>query len=154
MKNKKFLYILLPAVLVIWGSIFYKIYTSVKGTDIPESLASMKNMKEEPQEKEDTFSLLLNYRDPFLGKHGGVVNRPAIKASDEKTKVQKIQWPNIIYHGFIKNKSTKKVLALLEINGRESNIAAGNTIEGVSVKKIFKDSIIVAFKGEKKTIKK
>jgi flagellar basal body-associated protein FliL len=68
MKNKKSIYILLPIVLFIWGTVMYQFF-SFSGID-HKTISESNGFKIKPlQLKErDTFSINVNYRDPFLGK--------------------------------------------------------------------------------------
>ena len=66
MKNKKYIYLLIPLTIVIWGLIIYKI-VSYKGDGYESFKKEIKNNNtQDIIISDDTFSLFLNYPDPFL----------------------------------------------------------------------------------------
>ena len=159
MKNKKGVYLLLVVVLIIWGAVVYRLFFQGKGNDssnfsnhsfVPEAvdLTSLN----------DTFSIHSNYRDPFLGnvaprnsRSGGT--GPA--KSVAKTPVASVaKWPTIVFHGLIRNQKSNKQVAWVQIDSHSFNMAPGTTQMGVELKRCFKDSILVVFNAEKRTIKK
>lgn len=158
MKNKKTLYIFLSVNVLVWGLVLYKIFSSfsnevsssgVTAAIVPVSFA---------ETSADTFSLIANYADPFLGKM--IVKTdpspnpgpaPVKKTAPVKTPVV---WPTIVYGGLIKNQKSSKQLVLVQINGQENFMNEGSTVNEVQLVKVFKDSIRVLYKKEKKTILK
>ena len=158
MKNKKAIYILLPLVAIIWGIIIYKVFSAIGSKAIEPSdnfsYSSMLPVKTSI----DTFSIIANYRDPFLGKmmvHSSENDQPAkpvIKI--EKPKPVPAQWPSIAYHGMIKNQKTGKQLYLVKINNTDNMMKRGEIISDVELKETYKDSIEVVFKKEKRMIRK
>jgi hypothetical protein len=160
MKNKKLAYILLPAVILIWGAIFYRIFNAANGDE--KSIAAEGPHKGAASERSytDTFSIIANYRDPFLGKLLSVTSdhpKPAIKqqkAPDPKPQPVALAWPALAYSGMIKNQRSSMQLAILHVNGQSHNVKTGETIDGVQVVRIFKDSVEVAFQKEKRIIRK
>jgi len=157
-KNKKLTYFLIAIVLGLWGLILYRIFDAVGGADdIPITFAAK-------QEKEvfndfsipkDTAKLLLNYRDPF-----GI-----IKPKDTTVKISKIShknisitpkpvmnWSFISYSGYIRNPASKKLIALVSINGQNITLAEGETKNQVKLLKNLRDSIKIRYEGKTKFI--
>jgi type II secretory pathway component PulC len=157
MKNKKMLYILIPATLVVWGLIIMKILGTVNPVEIPVVQTSVLPASSGETEK-DTFSIHPDYRDPFLRKHREPVTsvEKPVRPSIPSPPVVKVQtpWPVIQYNGTIKNQSSNKERVLLQVNGQDHMVQAGETIEGVLIYKVYKDSIEVHFLKEKKFIHK
>ena len=160
MKNKKGTYLLLVIVLVIWGAVIYRLFFQNKSGDavaynnhsfVPEAvdLSSLN----------DTFAIHFNYRDPFLGKtierkskpaSGGAISKPIVKPAP----VLVSKWPVIVFHGLIRNQTSGKQVAWIVIDNHSFNMTPGAIQMGVELKRCFKDSVVVVFNAEKKTIKK
>lgn len=68
MKNKKTTYLLLVLSIVVWGAAGWKVYNAFHTQ--PE-VPTVK--KETKTVLKDSISLLLNYRDPFLGKYNTII---------------------------------------------------------------------------------
>lgn len=158
LKNKKTLYILVPLVVLIWGMIGFRIWAGFNNDTT--------NYLLEPTYSEpiteilavDTFSIIANYRDPFLGKIQAPKPKP-IKTKKKPTPVIKklepiLRWPTIIYGGMIKNQKTSKLIAMIKINGRDNLMSVGNVVSEVRLVKVYPDSIEVALgKAEKVVLK-
>ena len=161
MKNKKALYVLLPTVISIWGYLFYKIFSTLNQDEpVANYSASGAAISLNENSPFNTFNLLANYRDPFLGKmvldnkRAVQSNNPAPANPAIKKPVQQTQWPQISYTGMIKNQQSKKQLAMVQINGKDYSLKIGEETDGIELKKIFKDSIEVSKGKEKKIIRK
>lgn len=116
----------------------------------------------------DTFSLNLNYTDPFLGKSpysGGdhdISSKPKSRTSTSSPKgiVKQVQpfvkdvidWSFLKFNGTIKNPNTNKMISMVHINNHQYMLGEGSTIEGVKVLKVYKDSLKVTYKNITKTI--
>ena len=59
-----------------------------------------------------------------------------------------INWGFITYRGFIRNASTKKLLALIDINGKEYLMTEGEAFDQVRLMKNLKDSVRVIYNGK------
>lgn len=150
---------LLLLVTIIWGIIFYRIVFVASSDPILSATESIQPVKYTNTSVPDTFSIFANYRDPFFNKiiPGPASNLNKVKAPTP-AKVEKIvvplKWPSLSYGGIIKNQKSGKQLVLININGEESIIKAGDEISGIHLLKVYKDSIEVSFQKEKKTVSK
>lgn len=157
MKNKKLIYLLLPLVILIWGTVFYKIFFSTAPGEEweEEAINPQKNSTAAPV---DTFSIIAGYRDPFLGNtvysENTIREIPKPKIRPEPKIEQAVPWPSIVYGGMIKNQQSTRQLALVKINGKENILKAGEMIGTIELAKIYKDSIEVKMGMEKKVVKK
>lgn len=166
MKDNKYApYILGPILLLIWGLIFYKIYQAVYGNGEEFKVPSYGALPVFEQVQQDSgYALLLNYRDPFLGKkfhynsssQGSTFPRttaPARGNNSRRTNPAPIKkqastppqnFPPIIYQGYqILDTDT---IALLKINGKFYPTARkGAVLQGVEVQGIYKDSVQVGY---------
>lgn len=166
MKNKKLLYLLLPLTIGLWGVIIFKIVNSASGIEGVENQDKIVFQKSDGLTMPDTFSIICNYPDPFLGKTTPKQYRSpansvtsAAKAKDvvkekKKAAITTLVWPEVVYKGIIKNQKSNKQLALLQINGKSNAMKMGESYENIELIRIFKDSIEVKFGKEKKYVKK
>ncbi|OFX36396.1 MAG: hypothetical protein A2X08_14920 [Bacteroidetes bacterium GWA2_32_17] len=163
MKNKSVRYILIFLVVLVWGTIAYKLFSYVNSDEDEIVSQNIPKQKNEQNTVSDTFQLASNYRDPFLGKgnnsnnqNGNPNNQKVIKIVKQKEipKVEKtiINWPKFSYQGIITNQKSKNQTGLLKINGKDFIIYQGNVINEVEINKLFNDSVIVKYAGELKTI--
>ena len=158
MKNKSMTYLLIAGVLAVWGIVFYRIYASVAKDESQgnQAVAALKPIRNE--EQEDTFVLLANYRDPFLGTSARAEDPTAKKVSrslpsgPKKPEVQ-IDWSFIDYNGSVYNKASKKTVSLLTIRGQSCMLNEKDSSNQVTLLKNFGDSVLVAFSGKKKVIR-
>ena len=175
MKNKRLLYLLLPAVLVIWGLIFQRIWSAAQGNDDQESAptVSLTSLTESAASQRPP-QLLLNYPDPFKASKPaasirdmqtaasgpnefGQPLRPAtlnLPIAPQSVTVVPVVWPQLKYMGFINNPRVDRRIALLAIDEKEDMVKAGENRQGVLVAKIYRDSVQLILQGNKKTIKR
>lgn len=159
MKNKKLIYVLLPAVLAIWGIVFYRIFNAVGGDEPGNALNEHNEKAAQVTSYTDTFTISTDYRDPFMGKLA-VENRPRTfvssppKRVDPKPQPVQVPWPTLGYSGMIKNQKSAVQLAMLQVNGQNYTLKAGQSAEGVQILQIYRDSVEVTFQKEKRIIRK
>ena len=141
--------------VVIWGGIAYQI-SSFGSSDVTTHSRGNLPVSRKENTKPDTFSILANYRDPFLGKP--IEERKPESASKKMPKPVEIKvalpWPKITYGGVIKNQKSSKQLYLVQVNGNDNIIKEGDVVEEVQITKAWKDSIQVVFEKEKRVFKK
>jgi len=149
MKSKKNLYILLAAVVIIWGLIIYRIIANVSfSADIPQNFSSTIQPINE-QIKLDSFSIQANYRDPFLGKYiKKEVKKPVAKTGVKKVVKQPVlniisPKYNVRYKGIIANKNAKNSLAVLTIDGKELLMQKSDKYKDLTLLSIAKDSVLI-----------
>jgi hypothetical protein len=160
MKNKKLTYFLLPLVILIWGIIIYKIIINLKGNNDDFIVNPVKTQNSPSFLPPDTFNLISNYRDPFLGNMAdNFSDGNDISMSDNNDYIiidpsEGIPWPKFVYCGIIKNNEVNKEVIIVRINGKEYLMTVNDIIENVKLVKVFKDSIKVTFNKESKYIRK
>lgn len=156
MKNKKLLYILIPAVIGVWGAIIYKVVVGMGGNE-DNSIQKIEMAEIHSTEVfNDTFSINPTYRDPFSGKQVKKIVFSSGQQTVKKVVAQPViaNWPSITYGGIVKNQKSNKQLVLVSINGQSTMLKIGESYSNVELLKVFKDSIEVKFGKEKKFIKK
>lgn len=185
LKNKYAQYILAPLLLIVWGTIFYKIYIAMSGNtgDFMPTNPSFQLLAEAKGE-EESFELLLNYKDPFLGKKFAVAGNhqennyssrnyqaspmpPSNPTSNKagSTKPNNGKQPDT--KGSIAINDMPNVIyqgcqifqedtvALLKINKHfYANARKGEILEDVLIEAIFRDSLHIYFEGQRQTIKR
>ena len=162
MENKNVKYLLAFAVLAIWGLLGYRIYQKLNpGNDffIPP-----------PQEiftavtQTDSFTLLVNYRDPFLGTKLRVPEVPVAHTPPATRRASTVipkpvsppqvkPFPQIQYKGLIALKTGRKA-ALVNIDGKTMNWGWGESYRELTLLNIYEDSIRVRYGKAEKVILK
>lgn len=150
MKFNKY-HILLPAVIVIWGLIGYQFFTFLNQSETSYYDATPGNKKNVANTEERSYTLLGNYRDPFLRKKTRRVNTGGASVQSKRTtasvNIQKpavvVDWSVISYLGTIENNKSKTKIALISKQGKSVIVKEGEAIEGFTVVRIWKDSIKV-----------
>lgn len=164
MKNKKLIYILLPLVILVWGLVVYRFFfEGRKDSDRIPMLENKKEIKTEI-ENEEQYTLIANYRDPFLDHVPAIIQNDE---SDEKkaetnltnlrrqrTNVSSVRWPEISYGGFIRNDKENKYTILVGIKNQNYLVNIGDTIQNIHIKAFYQDSLLIVYNNEEKTIKK
>ena len=159
MKNKKLTYFLGLIVLTVWGMILYRVFDAYGGNDDDGPLTLVKPVKEAFNDytiPKDTTHLLLNYRDPFgltttkdtadltvKNHHKNTISIPTKPA---------VNWSFIQYSGYIRNPGSKKLIALVTINGKNETLSEGEVKSQVKLIKNLRDSIKISFNGQTKYI--
>ena len=160
MKKKKTLYMMLPLVLLVWGFVFYQLFGSFFGTPnyAKEEIKQEVNIDEI---KKDTFLIVADYRDPFLGKK--IRTKKTISSSqgtkpkgNNRAKMPKAEkpWPSISFKGMIKNNNSDRRVGILNVNGKEFLIKEKDIVNDVTIVSIAKSTVEVRFQKESKTITK
>jgi len=157
MKNKKLTYFLGLVVLAVWGIILYRVFDAYGGNDGSIPVTPIKTIKEAYNDymiPKDTTHLLLNYRDPFgLAKTKDTadltINNHHKNMMPIPTKPA-VNWSFIQYSGYIRNPGSKKLIALVTINGKNETLSEGEMKGQVRLIKNLRDSIKVSFNGQTK----
>ena len=159
MKNKKFTYFLIVVLVGVWGMILYRIFAAVGNNDDVAVAPTIKPQKEAYNDftiPKDTTKLLLNYRDPFgLTKQKDTAMSIVKISKHLSTPViakPGINWSFIGYSGYIRNPTSKRLIALVSINGQNITMAEGDTRSQVKLLKNMRDSIKVSYLGKTKFI--
>ena len=110
---------------------------------------------------DDTFSLKLNYDDPFLKRNSRntsyssqnvTSNSSAKKTSTNPKKDKSVKpkkWPVIQYHGYAK-KEGETVFLAITVNREGRIIKSHEPFDDVQIQSFSEDQIICLFKGEEK----
>ena len=162
MKSKRTTYIMLLVVVGIWGLIGFKIWKGLQGDDDFVAPGGDKLVTPKNRNTPDTFSLLANYRDPFLGKTQTISAPNTFTASTSPKEKQVIAkpepivntWPEMRYGGFVKKSGQDKAAGFLSIAGSSEIVSPGQQVREFTVGRIWRDSVEVMRGKEKKIIRK
>ena len=174
MKKKSLTYILISVALGIWVYVFYSIFSVVANDNAIESKPLVKRKQQDSSTfVKETYSLLVNYTDPFLKSRqsvytatsvGGEKNVPGKKTDKSKSQKQIDQenleaadlafCKRVSYGGMIRNNSSKKHIAILSIENKEYMLAAGESANGVTLLKITTDSVEITCRDRKMFVHK
>ena len=157
--KKKYLNIpLFLFVVIIYGAIFLKLFgkKQVVEDNISNNMTYLKTISNY-NVKRDSFDISSLEKDPFR-IHRRIKKEKSPKAQTAKSKpISKINsstkvWPKITYYGFVKNDSKPTRLALLKVDSRLYRKRETESIEGLTLVKVFNDSIVLRLYTETKTI--
>lgn len=144
MKKQQKTYILLVAVLCVWGLIGYQIYSRMNPDALVlEDTVILNKFKRQAVVEAPIYELRKPYRDPFSGKY------PKKKVTKRKAKVvpkrEVLPLPKIVFNGAIQN--GKKRSYILTINGKQELLKIGETAQKVTLLKVSNTEIKVKFDG-------
>jgi hypothetical protein len=164
--KKKINIVLIVVVLGLWGTVCYRAVNQyflskklgIKTMDVNKEFKSN-------QINKDTFRLENSIRDPFLDKQSQSSVLAIIMSSSKTSNIRHItapiikskeyiNWPAISYYGYIQSKANNEELILVKINEKMHKLKINEEVEGVTLKKVYKDSIEFIFNKEKKIIQK
>lgn len=157
MKDKKLLHVLLPAVVIIWILIGYRLYNAVKGDDHPLPSARPVTIAEATEDIEP-YQLQLNYADPFL-KHRmrqHTVHTPLTYSRPITPKnlpevinaSPTVDWSIIAYAGMISNNQTDYRVGIITINGTRKLVHENDKVPPFVIEEITKDSVRISTQEE------
>ncbi|MDC9722880.1 MAG: hypothetical protein PSN34_08905 [Urechidicola sp.] len=148
MKNKKNIYFLIPAVLLIWGIIGYRIVRSINPPQ-PNATTQVAITDFKPKEVvvSKPYSINANYRDPFLGTMA--TNKKKVKRVVQKKPVV---FPSVQYVGFVAPIGKKKSpVFILKINGQQELLKKRETAQELQLVSGNQKEVVLKYKGIKKT---
>lgn len=151
MKNKNKTYLLLAVVLVVWGILGIKIVGAIN-PEPNEDLTAVITEKFVPKaiKERDTFSIVANYRDPFLG----TLPKGTLKKKQKRVapKKEKLPEKTILYSGSIMDAQTKKRIFFVSINGQQHMFSRNDAVDEVRLVSGNTNWIKVRYQGKTKTI--
>lgn len=148
MKNKKKTYLLLVAVLAIWGILGFRIIATLGPSDEVQTPIKTATLEQPLTLKiRDTFSINANYRDPFLG----TLPKTKKKSKTPKKKPPKAPKRSIAYHGSVAQNGAKSRLFFVWIDDQQHIFEKGKSVDGVTLVWGTKERIKVTYGGHTET---
>lgn len=138
MRNKSIINFLLVLLVVIWGTVIWKVCKKME----PINNVKKDNITVSISEKQ-RYELMLNYRDPFLGEDNSKISMSINTDKKGKSQVPEDVPINVTlkYRGVIKK--GKKEYAIIDNGANREIFFQGETIDGFLVSKITNDSIVL-----------
>lgn len=149
--------VLIISLLIIWSVVGYKLFSNFLGKSevAPISITANPLRVNVNTEKKEMNDLPIILRDPFLGKYSVQKKEMSTKISHRKVKKSReLIWPSIEYYGFLKGEKSNVSLILLKISGKMERIRKGEKFEGLEIKEVYKDSVLISLGKEKKIFDK
>lgn len=153
MNNKKKTYLLLAAVIGIWGVAGYKMFSAIN-PETPKVNLDHSAIHFNPKQiaPADTFSITVAERDPFLG----TFTRPKTKTVPKKTTVKKVKiaprMPSISYVGIIKKQESNQGIFVVNIDSNQHLLRKGEVADSVKLLSGTVKEIVVLVNKKKITI--
>lgn len=141
LKNKKVIYLLIALVALIWGLIFYKIYSNFGGTKQVEKNSPLSVIKAETLQGDSIFTLSLDYPDPFLKGPGPSADTPILASVKNRINSQVVNWPLLEYRGLLNSNGKNESTGLLKVQSSNFLVKHGIVYSGIKIRTITKDSI-------------
>lgn len=138
---------LLFVVLIIWGLIVYQFISFTSEDFTTDNFEMDLPVKALAVIKRDTFSIDVNYRDPFLGKMY-IADKPTISPKRKVKIKEPVVWPAVVYKGLVSDTKDKKKVFMVIINGHTYLMREKETEQEITLKKGNRESIDVKYKGE------
>lgn len=152
MKVNKTTYLLLVLVLAIWGYFIVSLVGDLSGgDDIENSALSIESTVSYKANERETFELIENPRDPFLGK--ATKKQKSANSPSFKTNTSATNWPNVVYKGSISGvgNATRFVLA---VNGNEHLLSKGQSAAKLTLISGSEEEVKLGYEGQTKTFTK
>jgi hypothetical protein len=150
--NKKLTYLLLVLSIVVWGIAGWKVYKAFHTeTPLPVTKSNLK-----PMPTKEQTTLLLNYKDPFLGGYAeSTTTTDAATTTPRKNRPQLAvvqtpppeESPNIRFKGVMH--VGNNTLAILQTNSATINLKVGESVNDYKLTHVD-DQKIVLRKGKKR----
>ncbi len=157
MDKKKLNRLLIIAVSCIWGIVLYRfIAPYFTKTEIPFIAEVPTKLQVAKIRKKDTVALSFPERDPFLGKTVTKTKTLVKKKLKKRPRTisKPVLWPKIEYLGFVKSSNNKSRLGLVRIDGKLYRVNTNTEVNGLRIKKIANDVMIILNGKEERHFKK
>jgi len=152
MKNKKNIYFLLPAVLLVWGLLGYRIFSSVNPTNKrQQTIATFNSFKPQLLQESETFIINTNYRDPFLGTFAQNKITKSKKVTNTISKKPTASFPSIIYKGLVSPNGKQQQVFLINIDEQQYFFKKYNTHNEVKLLRGSNKQVVLKFQGQQQT---
>ena len=152
MRNKKNIYFLLPAVIIVWGLLVYNIFNGLSpSSPQTQTIESLRQFKPETIAKADTFTIKVDYRDPFLGTFEKKRRKVTKRNNTPIVKKVSIPFPSIVYKGIVSPKGTNEKVFLISVNGQQHLFKRKMLFNEVKLLNGNAQEITVQFQQQKQT---
>ena len=150
LNNKFKTYLLIAAVLGIWGFIGLKISSGLQPIDDLKAVEPQNQSFRPSVLKVDSFFIQNVDRDPFLG----TLYRPPKKQKQTPRSPQPKILKQITYSGIVQNKGHKSPVFVVQINNRQYILKKGQTADSVMLIRGTVNEIVVRQQKQLQTIQR
>ena len=148
MQSKRYTYTLIAVLASIWIIAGYKIYTAVHKNE--DSYNSYNIGPTKVLDKvTDTFSLSLDFQDPFLLQNAHENSITTAGTMTKKVHSEQPQVPSltlkpagVFFKGVISNFTGKRKVAVISVNGQDITLSEHESSSNISLIKIYGDDSI------------
>jgi hypothetical protein len=159
MKKNITQYILFATVIFIWGYVLFKIYKSLNAKDEFVNRKEIQRDTTNEYSETDSFTIAKFYPNPFIEVIGDELGQGNYEEqnNEEDNYIASIplKWPKIEFMGIISaKKKTEKKTILLRIDNADYLVKNSEEIKQIKILAVYRDSVMLQFKNEKKTLKK
>ena len=153
MKKNKKTYLLLAAVVGIWGIIGFKFFGAINPSsqEIAEIASNEIFVPQQIKERE-TFAIVANYRDPFLGTVQAPKKKVKKSTSKPVKKKEVVPTKSIQYTGFITEKNSSQKIFFVMVDGQQKMMSVNDTFQEVKLVRGTKGSIKVKYNGSTQNV--
>ena len=152
MKKNTKTYLLIAAVLGIWGAIGYQVISGLNPNETEAKQDSFDVAFNPKTNKSiDTFSIQTVDRDPFLGTLTRKVSTTKRKGTLKQT-IKDTTWLPITYNGLVKRQNSTQLVFVINISGTQHLLKKGQTINEVTLVRGTEKQIVVKYNNKQKTI--
>lgn len=144
---------LLAVVILIWGVLIYKVISALGGEDSESIITSAPSTKKTIAKPQAPKPLILDYRDPFLGKTSFKKSRKNTKTNKTKTPPKSTP-PAISYLGQMVDENSKQVVFFVKYNGITQAIGSKQKIQDVEILSGNAKQIRIRYQKKMYTIKR
>ncbi len=145
-KNQK-TYLLLFAVVLVWGAIGFQFFSNYGSTTVEVAPIKTKIPDYSSAKSKVIYTIQPDYRDPFLGKlYRKPVKKKKTPPPSPSPKIV-VVFPNIVFKGVIQGGEASFIVS---INEMDEIFKAGDTYKEVKLIKGDEKEILVEYQKEKK----
>ncbi len=152
MGNKRNTYVLLIVVLAIWGIIGYRVLKTLNPSQ-EESAVTEKGVSFHPEKlkKQESFTIAVQERDPFLGTMTRPQKKKAAKPAVREEMPPEMEVP-VYYFGMVKDGKSREKIYFVQIDGMQQLMRIHDEVKGVKLLKGSEQEITVLYNGKRKVI--
>jgi len=152
LNKKKKTYLLLVAVLGLWGTIGYRVISTLNPEETVVVAENISVDFSPEKAKVNTFSITPIERDPFLGK---LIRKGTKVKGNQGRKVKKPDlenpWPQIQYQGMVKKQNASSKIFIITINQQQHLLKKNQELKNIKLLKGDSKEVQVSFNKEVKT---
>ena len=154
MNQKVIRYGLIAGVVLVWGLILQQVFSAM-GDDSKIATASTVDTSGLINMPADTFSLLLNYDDPFIQVEDTteIESAPAVVVT-QPIPEQKPDISFIKYMGMITNKEKRSRVAIINFKGHDMMVHEEQDVEDITIKKVSSGMLRFMFRNKIYSVQK